>query len=352
MVAYKSLDSGIQFLMFMISVLLIYISILNRVRNRYFNYQNSSGFYNSEIISSMNRNILIAGATGFIGKHLVNAFESRGDMVYAVTRDPVNAKKLLPGIKKSIGWSDLSSLRNENMDAFINLSGMNLAEKRWNEKVKRQIYDSRVISTHKLIELISIMSHKPKVFISASGVDYYGDTGDKDVFEDSPPGSSFASRLTKDWESEALEAEQFGVRVVVLRTGLVIGKGSPALEKMLLPFKLFVGGPPGGGKQYLSWIHIDDLKRIYLFSLDNENVKGAVNASAPNPVTMRDFCKQLGRVLKRPSFFPVPGFLIRLFFGEIADVILSGRRALPRKLQDLEYSFKYTNVFDALSDIL
>lgn len=254
----------------------------------------------------MKRNILIAGATGFIGKHLVSAFESRGDSVYAVTRDPVSAKKLLPGINESISWNDLSSLRNENIDAFINLSGMNLAKKRWNEKVKRQIYDSRIISTHKLIELISIMARKPKALISASGVDYYGDSGDKDVFEDSPPGSSYASRLTKDWESKALKAQQYNVRVVVLRTGFVIGKVSPAMEKMLIPFKLFVGGPPGGGKQYLSWIHIDDLVKIYLFSVDNENVKGAVNASAPNPVTMKDFCKQLGRVLKRPSFFPSP----------------------------------------------
>jgi hypothetical protein len=227
---------------------------------------------------------------------------------------------------------------------------MNLAEKRWNEKVKKEIYDSRIISTHKLVELISIMEHKPEVFVSASGVDYYGDTRDKEVFEDSPPGSSFASMLTKDWENEALKSQQYNVRVAVLRTGFVIGKGSPALEKMLLPFKLFVGGPPGGGKQYLSWIHIDDLVNIYLFSINNESVKGAVNASAPNPVTMKDFCKQIGRVLKRPSFFPVPGFMLRLFFGEISEVILSGRRALPHKLQDLGYSFKYKNVSDAISN--
>jgi uncharacterized protein (TIGR01777 family) len=304
------------------------------------------------VSSSMKRNILIAGATGFIGKHLVNAFVSRGDAVYAVTRDPVTAKKRLPGINKSIGWNELSSLKNENIDAFINLSGMNLAEKRWNEKVKRQIYDSRIISTHKLVELISIMPHKPKVLISASGVDYYGDTGDRDVFEDSLPGSSFASRLTKDWENEALKAQQYHVRVVILRTGFVIGKGSPALKKMLLPFKLFVGGPPGGGKQYLSWIHIDDLVRIYLFSADNENVKGAVNASAPDPVTMKDFCKWLGNALKRPSFFPVPGLILKLFFGEIAEVILSGRKALPKKIQELGYSFKYTNVSEALRDVL
>lgn len=300
----------------------------------------------------MKRNILIAGATGFIGKHLANAYLSRGDEVYAITRKPVSAKKLLLGINKSIGWNELSVLKSENIDAFINLSGMNFAEKRWNEKVKKEIYDSRIISTHKLVELISIMDHKPDVFVSASGVDYYGDTGDKDIFEDSLPGSSFVSLLTKDWENETLNAQQYNVRVVVLRTGLVIGEGSPALKKMLLPFKLFVGGPPGGGKQYLSWIQIDDLVGIYMLAIDNDIVKGAVNASSPYPVTMKDFCKQLGRVLKRPSFFPVPAFILRLFFGEIAEVILPGRRALPRKLQDLGYSFKYTNVFDALSDIL
>lgn len=297
-------------------------------------------------------NVLITGATGLIGSHLVKAFAAKGDEIIILTRNADSARKVFPGIKNFVEWQSPDLLKEIKLDVIINLAGMNLDEKRWNNKVKKQIYYSRVNSTKKLMELISSMAYKPEVLINASGVDIYGDTGEKDIFEDSPPADLFISKLVSDWENKALRAEEFGIRVVLMRTGFVIAKESPALKKMVLPFKLFAGGYAGNGKQYLSWIHIDDLVSIYRYVIDNKQIRGAVNASSPRPEKMKDFAKHIGKILHRPWFFPAPGFFMKILFGEVAEVIIAGRRALPKKLIDSGFKFNYENAVDAIKDCL
>lgn len=297
----------------------------------------------------ISRTILITGATGLIGRHLVKKLSARGDKVIALSTKGAAAEKILPEAYKSVGWDDYLSLSNEKIYGIINLAGMNLAGKRWNWMVKKQMYDSRIVTTAMLVHLIYKMEIKPEVLVSASGVDYYGDTGDKNIYEDSPPGNGYASRLCVDWEKYAMNAEEYGLRVVALRTGVVIAGDAPGIKKMLLPFKLFVGGAPGNGKQYMSWIHIDDITDIYLFALENKNMRGAFNAAAPNPVTMKEFCRILGELIHRPSFMPVPAFALKILFGEVSELILSGRKALPDKLIKLGYKFQFTNVKEALA---
>jgi len=300
----------------------------------------------------MPKTILITGATGLIGPRIVLALLSRGDDVIIVTRDELSAKLKLPGVKKFVNWNNITSLKNELIHGVINLAGMNMGAKRWNNKIKKQLYYSRIHATRKIVEFINTMIRKPEVLVNASGVDYYGDTGDKDIYEDSAPGTSFAAKLTADWESEASRVEHYGVRVVFVRTGFVLSEDSPALKKMALPFKFFAGGYPGSGKQYFSWIHIDDLVGIYLLALDSPAIKGAVNASSPHPETMIDFCRYLGKAMHRPSLFRAPGFLLRILFGEMADLILLGRKALPKKLQESGYVFQLPTVFDALRTVI
>jgi uncharacterized protein (TIGR01777 family) len=293
------------------------------------------------------KKILITGATGLIGKHIVNALHSRGDEVLILTTNSKSAKKTFPFLNQITEWKDILSLKNETLDGIIHLAGMNLGDKRWNEKVKEEIYNSRINTTRKIVELISVMALKPEVLLSASGVDYYGDKGNKDIYEDSPPADDFVGQLCQDWENEALKTEKFGVRTVVIRTGFVLAKDSKAVDKFAKPFKMFIGGPIGKGTQYMSWIHIDDLTGIYLFALDNLNVRGALNGTAPNPETMKIFCKNLAGALHRPSLFPVPAFAVKIIAGELAELILSGRKALPKKIIELGYKFKYENAAEA-----
>lgn len=296
--------------------------------------------------------VLITGATGLIGHYLVKSFSAAGDEIFIITRNTQSAKKNFPAQKNFIDWDNLDSLKQTGIDAVINLAGMNLDEKRWNDKVKKQIYDSRINTTRKLVEFIGAMPGKPEVLINASGVDYYGDTGDKNIYEDSPSADFFAAKIVRDWEAEAMKAEEYGVRVVRLRTGFVIAPDSKAFKKMVLPFRLFAGGYAGSGRQYLSWIHIDDLVKIYRYVIDNRGITGAVNTVSPNPERMKDFAKIIGKVMHRPWFFPAPGFLMRILFGEVSDVILAGRRALPKKLTDTGFKFKYENALDAVKDCL
>jgi hypothetical protein len=297
--------------------------------------------------------ILLAGGTGLIGSYLIKELLNRGDEVTLISRNAGSAVNKFNGKVKAVNWDELDKLKNEIIDVIINLSGMNLDEKRWNEKVKKEIYNSRILTTRRLAEFACSQANKPKVLINSSGVDIYGDTGEKEINESSPPGNGFLQKVVIDWEKEALNAVRCGVRVAVLRTGFVIAKGSKALEKMALPFKLFVGGPAGSGRQYMSWIHIKDLVRIYLLAIDNESMNGIYNASSPNPEPMKLFSKHIAKVLHRPSLFSVPAFIIRLLFGEVAEVIVSGRKALPRRLQnENKFNFQFEHSEDALREAL
>jgi uncharacterized protein len=300
----------------------------------------------------MHKKILLAGGTGLIGNHLVNELLNRGDEVTLISRDAGSAKNKYKENISAVNWDEVYTLKNEKINAVVNLSGMNLDEKRWNEKVKRQIYNSRIGTTGKLVDFISKMNHRPEVLVNASGVDIYGDRGDENIYEETSPGEGFLPQLVTDWEKEALKAEYYNIRVVIFRTGFVVAKDSKALKKMALPFKLFVGGPAGSGRQYFSWIYIDDLVRLYLLAIDNPELNGIIHAVAPNPETMKDFSKHLAEVLHRPSLFPIPEFVIRTLFGDVADVIVKGRKALPRKLEKTGFIFKYSNAKDALKEAI
>lgn len=298
------------------------------------------------------KRILITGATGLIGKRIVNALINRGDEVIALTTNVERAKAALPSVKNFCLLQDCIMLRDEKIDAVINLAGMNLGEKRWNDRIKKQLYDSRKNTTAKIVELISVMKNKPEVLISASGVDYYGNWGVDYVFENSSPGDDFISNLCVDWENEALKAGKSGVRVVILRTGFVLAKDSKAVEKLVKPFKFFIGGYPGSGNQYMSWIHIDDVVGIYLYAIDNPQVRGAVNAAAPEPVPMKRFCGEIKQILNRSVLLPVPKVLVLLVAGETGYLVLNGRRAVPDKIIELGYRFKFSGVHDAWRDVL
>ena len=299
----------------------------------------------------MPKTFLIIGASGLVGSHIADALIKRGDEYIALTHSITTAKKNLSSAKKIVPLNDYLSLKDEKIDAVINLAGKSIGDKRWNEKVKKEISDSRIDSTLKIVELISQMKSKPNVLVSASGVDYYGDRGAEDVFEDTPNANTFMGKLCRDWEREAMKAEQYGVRVAVIRTGFVLAKNAEAVKRLSLPYKLFIGGPIGNGKQYMSWIHIDDLVGIYLYSADNLNVNGPVNAAAPNPQTMKEFGKNLGKAIGKPSWLPVPAFAVKIGVGEMAQIILTGRRALPEKIMALGYKFKFVHSIDAWKDV-
>lgn len=300
----------------------------------------------------MAKTILITGATGMIGGHIVTEILQRGDRYIALTTNLPAAEKKLKNPYKITASQDILTLKNEKIDAIINLAGANLGGKRWNDKTKKEFYDSRINVTGGLVELISRMGQKPEVLVSASGVDYYGDTRARDMFEDAPPAKNFLGKLTHDWEEAALKARQFGTRVVILRTGFVLAADSDAVKKLILPFKLFIGGPLGSGKQYISWIHIDDLVGMYMYAIDNPKISGVYNAAAPIPETNENFGRHAAKILGRPAIIPAPAFMIKMIVGEMAAVVLDGRRALPKKIMDAGFKFKYEQAIEAWKDIL
>lgn len=304
----------------------------------------------------MNKRIVITGATGLIGKKLVNALIERNDEVVIFSRDIKKTRLIFPSIKEVIEWDyqkpDLWKSNLENSDAVVHLAGSNLFAKRWNNEFKKSIIESRQVSTKNLVDAIKLCNKKPEVFISASGIGYYGDCGDKILIEDSPIGNDFLAEVCKIWESESAKVEPANVRSVQIRTGLVLSPEDGALKQMLPAYKMFFGGPLGNGKQWSSWLHIDDIVGIYLNAIDNKKLSGPVNAASPNPVTMKEFAKILGKVLNRPSIFPVPKFVLKLVVGEAAEVVTASQRVIPDKLIKSGYEFKFTNLEVALRDLL
>jgi uncharacterized protein (TIGR01777 family) len=230
----------------------------------------------------------------------------------------------------------------------INLAGEPIPAKRWTAAQKEKIRSSRINTTRALVVAMGKAKKKPSLLISSSAIGYYGPRGDEAVVEESEPGNDFVSQVCVQWEEEAQNAESFGVRVVCLRTGIVIGKGGGALAKMVLPFKLFAGGPIGSGRQWVSWIQLEDEVGLIVHLLQKEEASGAVNATAPVPVTMKVLCQTLGKVLHRPCWAPVPAFALRVLMGEMADVVVTGQRVLPAKAQQLGYTFKYPDLTEAL----
>jgi uncharacterized protein (TIGR01777 family) len=239
----------------------------------------------------------------------------------------------------------------DGADGIINLAGEPIAAKRWSAAQKEKIRTSRIDSTRALVNAIGKAKERPKFMVSASAVGYYGPRGDETLTEESAAGKDFLGRLCVSWEEEAKKAERYGVRVALLRTGIVLDKNKGALAKMLTPFKFFVGGPLGSGTQWFPWIHIEDELGLILFATEHPDARGPLNATAPNPVTMEEFCKALGKVLNRPSWASVPPSVLTLLLGELADMIIGGQRAVPAAAQKLGYKFKYVNVVEALQSL-
>ena len=285
--------------------------------------------------------IAVTGATGTIGRALVDALTSRGDEVTPLSR--------------STNWKQpktepppLDTLRGR--DAVVHLLGEQIAQ-RWNDAAKREIRDSRILSTRNLVSALGELpeDERPGVLVSQSGVGYYGHRGDERLDESAPAGDDFLAQLSVEWEAAARKAEELGMRVVLNRTGMVLSHGG-ALQKMLPFFKAGVGGPVAGGKQYMPWVHLDDEVGGILFELDNPDVRGPVNLTAPEPVPNRDFSKALGRVLRRPAFAPVPALAVKTLYGEMADIVITGQRAVPARLTELGYRFKQAELEPALQD--
>jgi len=236
-------------------------------------------------------------------------------------------------------------------DAVINLAGASIF-RRWTQEQKKAILESRVKTTSHIVEGIPSQGKKPSILFSASAVGYYGFCGDEKLNELSPPGDDFLARVTQDWEKEASRAEKKGVRVIITRFGIVLGEKGGALGQMIPLFKKFMGGPIGNGKQWFSWIHIKDLCEAFIFLINHPRLSGPVNVCSPHPVRNKDLAKSLGKVLKRPSFVPAPGFLVKLVLGEFGTVVLKGQRAIPEKLINQSFKFQYPSIDKALEDIM
>ena len=299
--------------------------------------------------------IIITGATGFIGTALCKALTDAGHEVIALTRN-ASAQQKLGDHVQFVTWDGQSGGEWEKMvngaDAVVNLAGESIAAK-WNAEKKEKIRSSRVDATKALVRAMDKASQRPKVLISGSAVGYYGPRSDEELTEESSPGNDFLSGVCQAWEAAAAEAEPLGVRVVLLRIGVVLGEGGGPLSKMLPPFKMGVGGPTGSGQQWMSWIQRDDVIGLIQFALERDDAKGALNATAPNPVRNREFMQTLGKVLHRPAFLPTPAFAMRLMFGEMADaLLLTGQRVLPAAAQRLGYQFKYPDLMSALEAVL
>ncbi|MFN0008141.1 MAG: TIGR01777 family oxidoreductase [Planctomycetota bacterium] len=285
--------------------------------------------------------ILMTGATGFIGSRLLRRLEGGGHSVLVVSRRPGAA----------VDWSDASLERGvRDTDAVIHLAGENIFDRRWNPRQKQILVSSRVETTKKLAALVA--ARKPACFLSSSAIGFYGTSETATFDERSPHGSDFMADLCTQWEDATEAAVEAGVRTCRVRTGIALGKGGGALSKMLPFFRLFIGGPLGSGRQWMSWIHVDDLCALYQFLLENPRATGAYNGTAPNPVTNQELSRALGRVLHRPSLLPVPPPMLRLTLGEVAEVLVAGQRVLPRRVEEAGFRFGHPEVEEALRDAL
>jgi uncharacterized protein len=290
--------------------------------------------------------VLITGASGLIGQALQKSFEEKGyDLLLASRKAPADDRHIQWSIED--GFADLDKL--EGIDAVVHLAGESVSGLRWTDEKKKAIRDSRVLGTRNVVDAISKLKQRPKVLIAASAIGFYGERGDEEVTESSAIGDNFLAGVSREWEAESRRAEDAGIRTVLLRTGIVLSKEGGALATMLTPFKLGVGGVIGSGKQWMSWISLDDEIAIINFAIENENLRGAVNAVSPNPVTNEEFTKTLGEVLYRPTFLPLPEFAVSMVFGEMGDaLLLASTKVLPKRLEDAGFEFKYPKLKAAI----
>ena len=300
--------------------------------------------------------IALAGGSGFLGTALTQALTRDGHDVTVLTRQNPASMPPQPRVTH-VSWtpdgtSGAWAAALDGADAVVNLAGESIAARRWSERQKHEIRDSRLRATASLTAAIRQVARAPKVLVSGSAVGYYGDRGDETITESSGPGRDFLAGVADAWETAANQVAA-RTRVALVRTGIVLDRKGGALPKMLPPFQLFVGGPLGSGRQYMPWIHKEDWVRLVTFAMTHEGARGPLNATAPAPVTNAEFSKALGRALHRPSLLPAPAFALRLALGEMADaLLLGGQRALPVRATDLGFSFRYSNIDHALSNVL
>jgi uncharacterized protein (TIGR01777 family) len=301
--------------------------------------------------------VTVTGATGLIGPALVAALLEGGTQVTVLSRDPdrVRARFGASGPVEGVGWDlmqePVPAGALEGRDAVVHLAGENVAQ-RWTSKAKQAIRESRVRGTRHLVEGLRGTERRPPLLLSASAIGYYGAHGEEPLDEDAPAGNDFLADVCAAWELEAARAKELGLRVVQVRTGVVLDRHGGALQRMLPAFRLGVGGPVAGGRQYISWIHRDDLIGIMLAALADERWSGPVNATAPEPVPNRDFSRALGRALRRPALLPVPGAALRLLYGEMAEIVTTGARVVPAKPLVLGYEFRHPRLPEALTSAL
>jgi uncharacterized protein (TIGR01777 family) len=303
--------------------------------------------------------VFITGGTGLVGTRLIRRLKERLDRIVVLSRRSAVARDkfgpdctIVEGDPMQPGpWMDAVA----DCDAVVHLAGENIFGHRWNVAFKQRLLDSRVQSTHNIVEALAraprTAAGNSKILVNASAIGYYGPHGDEELTEDSPPGTDMLANLCVQWEKEARGAEAHGVRVAMIRVGVVLDKEGGPLKKLSLPFKLGLGGPVGSGKQYMSWIHHDDLVGLILLALDHANASGPINGTAPNPVTNKSFGRAFGRALHRPAILPTPAFALRLMLGEAAMLATEGQRVLPKRAQALGYRFKYSTIEAALAEI-
>lgn len=301
------------------------------------------------------KKVIITGGTGLLGTYLSKLLQAKGHQVYLFTRNIESAKRKSPEASGYFLWKGNAadySRELTGMDAVIHLAGANVAGRRWNEAYKKEILESRTGSTRALIESMKKLDKRPETFICSSAVGYYGNRGDEELTENSQVADTFLADVCRQWEEEAAKAGELGVRTVSIRTGVVLSVKDGALNKMLLPFKLFAGGPLGNGRQWFPWIHIDDIAGIYMHAIENTGMRGIYNGAAPKPVRMKEFAKTLGEVLHRPSLFPVPEFVIKIVLGEGAGVAMASQRVNADKIVSAGYKFSFPEIKGALVDVI
>ena len=298
--------------------------------------------------------VFITGGTGFVGSNLVSRLRAHGHSVTVLSRSKAAVDRFGEGTSVVQGDPTQPGSWQESVkghDCIINLAGTSLFS-RWTPERKREIRDSRISTTRNLVDAIEPAGERAVTLFSTSAVGYYGFCGDEELTEKSPPGDDFLARIAIEWETEALKAEEKGVRVVVTRFGIILGERGGALSQMISIFRKYLGGPLGSGNQWFSWIHMDDLLGAFSFLMDQREISGPVNLTSPNPIRNRDLAKAIGKALRRPSFLPAPGFMLRLILGEFGSVLLRGQRVIPKKLLDNGYVFLYPEIDGALGSLI
>jgi len=307
----------------------------------------------------MKKRILITGGTGLIGKRIVSELCSQGAFVKILTRDISKVKSMFPK-NFTIEAYNLDDYKTplllkkiiEETDVIINLAGANVGEKRWTEEFKSEIYNSRIDITKLLVDAVKLSENKPECFITSIGVGIYGFRGDEIINEESESGDDFLANVCVDWEAEAMKASEYGVRVVSLRTGIVLDKNEGALPKLLMPFKFFIGAYQGDGKQWFSWIHIDDIVNMLLFIIENKNISGAINGTSPEPVTNKMLAEEIGKIKNTKLLIPVPSVILKIAVGEFAENLLTGQKVIPVKAVKNGFEYKYPVLKEALLDLI